>query len=231
MRRSQLQPWFAWPVVVVDFETTGPDPSTCTPVEVGLVRFEQGQPAERWGSLVNPGCPIPPEASAVHGITDADVASAPNFADAWAVAMDMGIIERAIPCAYCAPFDRAILHRLCVEDRRHHALCRDLPWLDPLVVVRHIDRYVRGAGRHKLAAVCTRYGITLTAAHRSLGDAEATGQLLFALKPRIGEMTICELLRRHELRAAQQDRDFAEWQARQPPKSAVMKQQAEAPAK
>lgn len=218
MRRAQLRPWHAWPVVVVDFETTGPDPSTCAVVEVGLVRFEQGAPVQRWSSLVNPGCPIPPAATAIHGITDADVASAPPFADAWAQALDHGLLTRAAPCAYNAPFDRTILHRLTVEDRHHHALCHDVPWLDPLVVVRHLDRFVRGAGRHKLAAVCARRGIPLAAAHRSLGDAEATGRLLFSLRRDIGDMTVCELLRRQELRAAEQDREFAEWQARQPPK-------------
>jgi exodeoxyribonuclease X len=31
------------------------------------------------GTLINPGCPIPPEASAVHGLTDTDVAGAPPF--------------------------------------------------------------------------------------------------------------------------------------------------------
>lgn len=217
MRRAQLRPWYAWPVVVIDFETTGPDPSTCAPVEVGLVRFERGQPVQRWSSLVDPVCPIPPAATAVHGITDADVASAPSFAAAWDEALCSGLLTGAVPCAYNAPFDRTILHRLCAEDRHHHALCRDLPWLDPLVVVRHLDRFVRGAGRHKLAAVCARRGIPLAAAHRSLGDAEATGRLLYALQPDIGEMTVCELLRRQELRAAEQDRDFAAWQARQPP--------------
>lgn len=217
MNRSQLRPWYSWPVVVIDFETTGPDPSTCAPVEVGLVRFEQGQPVARWASLVNPGYPIPPEASAIHGITDADVQSAPAFADVWAVAVQRGLLTRAVPCAYHAPYDRAILHRLCIEDRRYHALCHDLPWLDPLVVVRHLDRFVRGAGRHKLAAVCARRGIPLAAAHRSLGDAEATGRLLYALQPELGDMTVCELLRRQELRAAEQDADFTAWKARQPP--------------
>jgi len=216
VNRAQLRPWYAWPVVVIDFETTGPDPSTCTPVEVGLVRFEQGAPVQRWSTLVNPGEPIPPAATAVHGIVDADVASAPSFADAWANVLDLGLLTRAVPCAYNAPFDRTILHRLTVEDRRHHALCHDLPWLDPLVVVRHLDRFVRGAGRHRLAATCERHGVPLLNAHSSVGDAEATGRLLYALQPDIGDMTICELLRRQELRAAEQDRDFTAWQARQP---------------
>src|SRR4029077_3866776 len=33
-----------------------------------------------WSSLVNPGQPIPPEATAIHGISDPMVASAPTFA-------------------------------------------------------------------------------------------------------------------------------------------------------
>lgn len=61
---------------VFDFETTGVDHKTCTPVEIGAVRFQSGQ---RFNTLINPGVPIPPEVSAVHHIIDGDVASA----DSW----------------------------------------------------------------------------------------------------------------------------------------------------
>ena len=30
-------------------------------IEVGIVRFERGQVAERWGQLINPGCELPPK--------------------------------------------------------------------------------------------------------------------------------------------------------------------------
>ena len=68
---------------VIDFETTG-----LAPPAPGLGVCEVGWTDLTWDGkawwlgtphavLVNPGCPIPPEASAVHGSVDADVAGAP----------------------------------------------------------------------------------------------------------------------------------------------------------
>ncbi|HUK64216.1 MAG TPA: 3'-5' exonuclease, partial [Dongiaceae bacterium] len=65
-------------VVVVDTETTGMSPAEGHAlVEVATVVLENGTIGETWSSLVRPGRPIPPDASAVHGITDAMVAGAP----------------------------------------------------------------------------------------------------------------------------------------------------------
>lgn len=79
-------------VAVVDVETTGFERALGhMPVEIGrcdliAARDLHGDPdwsAARVGapifSLVNPGRPIPPEASAVHHLVDADVAAAPRW--------------------------------------------------------------------------------------------------------------------------------------------------------
>lgn len=52
------------PLVSLDIEATGPNPSLDRVVELGLVRVESdgSQTEHRW--LVNPGRPIPAEASA-----------------------------------------------------------------------------------------------------------------------------------------------------------------------
>jgi hypothetical protein len=56
----------ARPLVVLDVETTGPDPATARVVEVALVTLRpDGQRAPAWSRRVNPQCHIPPEASAV----------------------------------------------------------------------------------------------------------------------------------------------------------------------
>lgn len=80
-------------VRVIDCETLGlaADSKVC---EIGwcdvyaLSRDEKGEPAQ-WAVektphslLINPGVPIPPEAQAVHHISDEDVADAPDFIDA-----------------------------------------------------------------------------------------------------------------------------------------------------
>jgi DNA polymerase III subunit epsilon len=65
-------------LVVVDTETTGFDPTQGHElVEVARVTIENGAMNGEWSSLIRPSRPIPPDASAVHGITDAMTASAP----------------------------------------------------------------------------------------------------------------------------------------------------------
>ncbi len=69
--------------VVVDAETTGTNPDKDAIIELGMVLFEfdpgTGMAYNVLGSfdqLEDPGFPIPPEASVVHGITDEMVTGA-----------------------------------------------------------------------------------------------------------------------------------------------------------
>ena len=65
--------------MIIDFETTGKDPEKDRAVEVAAVILDGGQ-YHQFSSLINPGIPIDPEASAVHHLIDADVADAPTWA-------------------------------------------------------------------------------------------------------------------------------------------------------
>src|SRR5262249_26269034 len=67
------------PLAVLDLETTGTDPQTDRVVEISVLRLEPGGGREHRTRRINPGRPIPAEATAVHGITDADVADCPRF--------------------------------------------------------------------------------------------------------------------------------------------------------
>jgi DNA polymerase III epsilon subunit-like protein len=66
---------------VFDLEATGLNKRTDRIVAIALVRYEPVGTAEQVHYLLNPGVPIPEEATAIHGITDADVQDAPTFAD------------------------------------------------------------------------------------------------------------------------------------------------------
>jgi DNA polymerase-3 subunit epsilon len=68
------------PLVVFDLETTGTDPLTDRIVEIAALRIEPDGRREERSRRVNPGRPIPPAATAVHGIRDEDVRDAPPFA-------------------------------------------------------------------------------------------------------------------------------------------------------
>ncbi len=69
------------PLVVFDLETTGINIVTDRIVEFSALKVSPGG-AEEWLTYrLNPGIPISPEATSVHGITDADVAGEPHFRD------------------------------------------------------------------------------------------------------------------------------------------------------
>ncbi len=69
------------PLVILDLETTGVNIATDRIVEFSALKVSPGG-AEEWLTLrLNPGIPISPEATRVHGITDADVANEPHFRD------------------------------------------------------------------------------------------------------------------------------------------------------
>lgn len=68
------------PICFFDLETTGIDVSKDRIVEISIFKvFPNGnKESKTW--LVNPTIPIPPQSSAIHGITDEKVANEPTFA-------------------------------------------------------------------------------------------------------------------------------------------------------
>lgn len=74
------------PICFIDLETTGVSIPRDRIIEVAAIRFAPGIPATRFTRRLNPGVPIPPAATAIHHITDADVAACPPFS---AIALDL----------------------------------------------------------------------------------------------------------------------------------------------
>lgn len=67
------------PICFFDLETTGTDVAKDRIVEISILKIFPNGNRESKTWLVNPEMPIPPHASAVHGITDEMVASEPTF--------------------------------------------------------------------------------------------------------------------------------------------------------
>lgn len=69
------------PLAAFDVESTGTNPELDRIVELTIGRIEPDLvTVQVLHTRINPGIPIPEEASAIHGITNADVADAPSFA-------------------------------------------------------------------------------------------------------------------------------------------------------
>jgi polyribonucleotide nucleotidyltransferase len=153
-------------VAVVDVETTGTDPKLADLVEIAVVKVRGGEISDRWSTLVNPGRPI--VGNQLHGITDADVASAPSPAEAVAKALDA--IGDALVVGHNVGFDLAFL-----EEALPSARFEPGRYLDTLVLAR--DGYPE-IGQYKLETLSSFFGIDLTERHRAQPDAEATAALL-----------------------------------------------------
>lgn len=66
-------------IAFIDVETTGISPRSDRIVELSILRIQPDGSEEYKSHRVNPEVPIPAEATAVHGISDADVAGEPVF--------------------------------------------------------------------------------------------------------------------------------------------------------
>lgn len=194
--------WLDQPLLVLDTETTGPDPETARIVQITVSYSARPGHWTPWTTLVNPGVPIPAEATAVHGITDEMVVDAPTTADAL-----FAIFERFGPAplvAHNAAFDLTVLDREC--QRHVPDLLDEMPScvLDTLILHWRFDPR---SGSRRLEKLAEREGIIFPA-HDSEADSLATLRLLHILA---GHNDLLGLIEPGTLHAAQ----VGWWQQRQ----------------
>jgi DNA polymerase III subunit epsilon len=177
---------------VVDVETTGWAPDEAGITEIGAVRVHAGTVVAEFGSLVNPGTPVPPAITELTGISDQMLASAPPVA-----AVLPGLLafaEGSVLAAHNAPFDLRFLTAACA------GMGRDWPGfevLDTVRLARHLMASPQEVPDRKLATLASFFGTPVRPSHRALDDARATavvlGQLLARLAGREGIMTLDDL--------------------------------------
>lgn len=153
--------------VIIDLETTGLPGPTVDIIEVAIID-PHGEVL--MDTLVKPRGPIPPDASAVNGITDADVADAPEFLDIYPKLLRHLAGQPVV--AYNFTFERDILD---IVTGRFGLKLMVKEWA---CAMRDYMAY-SGSGRYnKLTNVCEREGIAVVNAHRALGDCVMTLELL-----------------------------------------------------
>lgn len=209
--------WQSATILSIDTETTGPDPLTARIVEIGACRVERGDltNAVRFGSLVNPGCDVPVEASAIHGITTEKVRGEPTIAD-----LTPRLLARVqsadVLCGYnLLRYDLPILSRE-IGPEWDDAI-RGKPILDSLVAVKldNVGRFWQGTGRHRLTEVVKRLGIRIRGSeHRASADAEAAVKVMFALAEFVPADAL-DAWRFLTVQAARQEQDYQDWKQRQ----------------
>jgi len=157
--------------VAFDLETTGTKPTADMIVEVGAVLFDGDRAVKGYGTLVDPGVPIPPDASAVNGISDEMVRGKPRIAD---VLGDFAEFCGDLPLvAHNAPFDFKFL----LEDiKLHRAVAPTGVVLDTLPLARKL---FPGLPNYRLGTLVRHFGFPNGTFHRAEEDSAYCG-LLFA---------------------------------------------------
>ncbi len=159
--------------VVVDTETTGLNPRTDRVVELAYVVVRGGKVVRHRSTFVHPERTIPPEATAVHGIRDEDVAGAPPLRELEPELQRA--LKDAVLVAHNARFDLGFLPFLA--DR-------------PVVCTMRLAMHLVCSPNYKNATLARVLELASSSAHgpthRALADASLTAELLIELVHRYG---------------------------------------------
>jgi len=173
--------------VVFDLETAGGRPGPGGITEIGAVKVRGGEVLGEFGTLVDPGMPIPPQIVALTGITTAMVSDAPPIEQVLPAFLEFA--SGAVLVAHNAPFDTSFMRAACL----HHGY----PWPKPPVVctVRLARRVLtrEDSRSFRLGALAALFGSPVTPNHRALDDARATVHVLHALLERVGNVGVHSL--------------------------------------
>jgi DNA polymerase-3 subunit epsilon len=163
--------------IAFDLETTGTVPGVDQIVEIGAVRFINGEPEAIYATLIDPLRPIPAGASAVNGISDAMVKGKPlihsvlpSFAE---------FCGDDILVAHNAPFDTQFL---TADIKKHETVAPQGIVIDTLSIARKV---FPGLPNYKLGTLVQYLKIPSTGFHRAEEDASYCGQLFFQMLKRI----------------------------------------------
>lgn len=168
-------------LVSFDLETTGLDVGKDRIVEIGMVRVERDGTRREWVQRVNPGIPIPREATAVHGIRDEDVREMPSFSEVASTVVEM-MMDADLAGYNSNRFDVPMLaeellragHPFDISDRR----CVDAM----VIFMKHEERTLEAAMRF----YC---GKEIPKAHCALDDARAALDVLYAEVERYDDLS------------------------------------------
>ena len=210
--------WHTGVIGSYDCETTGRDPFTARLVSASFVTSDGG----RTDFLVDPGVPIPPETTAVHGITTEHArehGSDPAEALEAIAALLAAHLSAGRPLVvFNAPYDLTLLeaelerHALPLLSTRVPAI---EPVIDPLVIDKAVDRFRKG--KRNLESQCAHYGVRIEGAHDAAVDAVAALEVAKALAerfPEVGQSSPLELHRRQVEWKETADKDFAAYRTR-----------------
>ncbi|HEU4964728.1 MAG TPA: ATP-dependent DNA helicase DinG [Bacilli bacterium] len=159
--------------VVFDLETTGLNPHRDRIIEIGAVKVEHGQVTDTFHKLTNPGVPLPNFIKDLTGLTDEDLADAPEIEEV--MGEFLPFIGDAILVAHNADFDVRFLNE-ALEEAGYLAYVGEV--LDTVALAQIL---LPRQSSFSLEALAAALQLTNDAPHRAYADAQVTGQLFLHL--------------------------------------------------
>jgi DNA polymerase III epsilon subunit family exonuclease len=175
----------------LDVETTGLSPRTARVCEVAAISFRGADRVSTLAELINPGQPIPPEVSRIHGITDAMVKDCPQFGGV--APRLLAMLEGSVIVAHNAEFDLGFLG---MEFERVGLKFPQLPVLDTLILARKHWKFQS----NRLGNIAKELNISNENWHRALSDVEMTRKIFdhfIAAFRAAGAATVADLIKKN----------------------------------
>jgi len=168
------------PIAFIDLETTGINVSSDRIVEISALKINPNGKEEWLTTRVNPGMPIPPKSTAIHGITDNDVANAPAFKE---IAKSLAAFLEGTDLAgfNAIKFDIPVLAEEFLRVNIDFNF-RKRKYVDPQVIFHKKEQRTLSAA---YLFYCKR---ELENAHSSKADTEATFEVLKAQLDRYNDL-------------------------------------------
>ncbi len=185
------------PLVFFDLETTHLDISLARIIEIAMIKLYPDATTESFLTRVNPGIPIPAEATRIHGITNFDVMDKPSFRD---IARDIyAVIEHCDLAGYnLIAYDLPIL----VNEFKRAGIDFST---DGIAIIDVMEIFKKKERRNLAAAYQFYCEKQLNDAHSALKDTQATLEIFQAQLKRYADLPtrVQEL---HEFCAQRNDR-------------------------
>ncbi len=165
--------------VAFDTETTGLKPVAASLLEIGAVKFRlDGASADTFDMLIDPGRPVPEEASNIHGITDDLLRGKPTAEEVLPRFIEFLGPPDNVLLAHNALFDVGFivldLYRARLPVPGHKIF-------DTVALARALIPYLPG---YSLQGLCAALEIAPSQEHRALADARLVEGLFLALLDR-----------------------------------------------
>lgn len=164
------------PMVVIDIETTGLDPTDAI-IELAAVRVGDGEVTGQFTTLVKSSQQLPRWITKLTGIDDALLSTAPPLGQALRAFVDF-LGSDPVVVSHNVPFDMGFL------SRAFQAL--KLPWVPPICVdTLALARTVlprEVVGSYRLSSLAEYFNIDPPRSHRALADAYTCARVLVELQ-------------------------------------------------